>query len=394
MSTQKEKAAMSTQIAKATARTAALLAGVFTVTTAGAFEWQTTPTVALASASDDNFRMRRDEEREVSSSRLDASANVEGSSDRLTLSLRPRVHAINYSDDREYDRTNKFLYTSLGIGGERQRVTLSADYVRDGTLTNALEDTGFTEVDADRDRSIYGLEWAAATSERGTFFVTFNSHDVTYVDELIASPLVDYDYAAFGLSYAHRLSERSTFSFSLSAGELNTETAFGDTQNVGLSLSFERALSETLTMRIAGGSYATRRPGWMLPEQRDASLDFSLAKQWDRWNVTTSISADIEPSAFGVLFRRETAGIRIGRRFSERVDMSLGLSGGRVQSDQQMLFPQDRRYAAGQLNVNWRVAERLWLSFDVGSRGQEFLREDRSRAAFGQVAFTYRGRGS
>ena len=110
--------------------------------------------------------------------------------------------------------------------------------------------------------------------------------------------------------------------------------------------------------------------------------------------ITSSLSANIEPSAYGVLYRREAATVRIGRQFSERVNMSLGLNGGRIQSDQQTLFYEDRRYASGQLNVNWRVAERLWLSFDVGSRGQEFFGDARARSAYGQIAFTYRGRGS
>jgi hypothetical protein len=362
---------------------------------APALEWQTAPTVALMSTNDDNYRMQTTTEREVSSSRLDANASITGSSDNVRLELRPRVRAINFSDDREFDRTDKFLYTSLALGGERQRVTLSADYVRDGTLTNAFDDTGFTEIDADRDRSIYALQWTAATSEYGQFSIGLNSHTVEYVDDLNASPLVDYDYAAINLAYAHRLSEQSTLTFGLSGGVLDTTSVLGETENIGLSVAYERALSDSLTFRIGAGTYETQRPGWFLgSNDRDMSFDFSLQKRWDGWSLTTSMSAAIEPSAFGVLYRREGAALSVRRQFSERLDAGFIIDGGRIQSEEQMLFFEDRRYARGLLNVNWRVAQRLWLSFDVGTRGQEFYLRDRARSVYGQVAFTYRGTGS
>ncbi len=360
----------------------------------GALEWQTAPTVSLMSTNDSNYRLQTVNEREVSSSRLDANASITGSSDRLTLELRPRVRTINFSDDREFDRTDKFIYTSLAVGGERQRLTMSADIVRDGTLTNALEDTGFTEVDAERDRTIYGLEWTAATSEYGTFAIGLNSQTVDYIDELVSSPLVDYDYSSIALSYAHRLSERSTLTVNLSAGELDTTSPLGITENVGLTLAFERALSDSMTLRIAGGQYETRRPGFFVEDQRDSSLDFSLEKRWDRWSVTTGLSADVEPSAFGVLWRRETANLRIAREFSERFNANVRISGGHVESEAQSFFFEDRNYGDIRFNLNWRLAERLWLSFDFGTRAQEFFDRDRARGEYGQLAFTYRGRGS
>ena len=321
---------------------AACVAALMATGSAGALEWQTTPTVSLMSTNDSNYRLRTVNEREVSSSRLDANASITGSSDRMTLDFRPRVRSINFSDDREFDRNDQFLYTSLAVGGERQRVTMSADFVRDGTLTNALEDTGFTEVDAERDRTIYGLDWAAATSEYGTFAVGLNTHRVDYIDELVSSPLVDYDYASIALSYAHRLSERSTLTVSLTGGELDTMSTFGVTENYGFALAFERALSDSMTLRIAGGQYETRRPDSLFEDERDSSLDFSLEKRWDRWSLTTSLSADVEPSAFGVLWRRETASVRLAHQFSERFDANMRISGGHIESEDQMQFFQDR----------------------------------------------------
>jgi hypothetical protein len=86
--------------------------------------------------------------------------------------------------------------------------------------------------------------------------------------------------------------------------------------------------------------------------------------------------------------------VRVRRQFSERVSGGLSLSGGRTRSDEPLLFFEDRRYGFGQLNVDWRVAERLWLSFDVGTRAQEYFQSERARATFAQLSFSYRGRGS
>ena len=46
---------------------------------------------------------------------------------------------------------------------------------------------------------------------------------------------------------------------------------------------------------------------------RFESSTFRVEKRWDRWSLTTSLSADVEPSAFGVLWRRETASVRIAQ---------------------------------------------------------------------------------
>lgn len=365
-----------------------------------ALEWQTFPTVALMSTNDSNYRLNPTDEREVSSSRLDANANITGKSDNITIELRPRVRAINFSDDREFDRNDQFLYSSLAVGGERQLVKMSADFVRDGTLTNALDDTGFTEVDAERDRTIYGLEWSAATSEFGTFAVGLNSHDVEYIEDLVASPLVDYEYSSISLSYAQRLSETATLTFGVSGGLLDTTSASGETENLGVTVSFEKALSDSLTLRFGAGQYETRRPDFSQADESDSSIDFSLQKRWDGWTLTTGLSANVEPSAFGVLWRRETVDIRVLHQFSERLNASLSLSGGHVETDNQAFFggqtffQEDRSYGNALLNISLRIAERLWLSFDIGSRAQEFDQNPRARSTYGQIAFTYRGRGS
>jgi hypothetical protein len=149
-----------------------------------------------------------------------------------------------------------------------------------------------------------------------------------------------------------------------------------------------------MTMRIAGGQYETRRPGWFVDDERDSSLDFSLEKRWDRWSLTTGLSADVEPSAFGVLWRRETTSVRIAHQFSERFDANMRISGGHVESEDQVLFFQDRTYGDIRFNLNWRVAQRLWLSFDFGTRAQDFLDNPRAQGTYGQLAFTYRGQGS
>jgi hypothetical protein len=149
-----------------------------------------------------------------------------------------------------------------------------------------------------------------------------------------------------------------------------------------------------MTLRIAGGQYETRRPGLPAADQRDSSLDFAVEKRWDRWTLTTGLSANVEPSAFGVLWRRETANIRIARRFGERFDANMRISSGNIEAESQTLFLDDRSYGDVRFNFNWRVAQRLWLSFDVGTRAQEFLDNPRARGTYGQLAFTYRGQGS
>ena len=135
----------------------------------------------------------------------------------MTLEFRPRVRAINFSDDREFRPQRPVSCIRHWLSAvSASSVTMSADFVRDGTLTNALEDTGFTEVDAERDRTIYGLEWAAATSEYGTFADCNQCAD----GRLRRQSRSHHRWSTttmrrLALSYAHiDLSERSTFTAS------------------------------------------------------------------------------------------------------------------------------------------------------------------------------------
>jgi hypothetical protein len=291
------------------------------------------------------------------------------------------------------DRRDAELDTSLDVGSESHRWTLAASYGRDGTLTSAFEESGFTEVDADRDRARYTVGWSGLTGERGTASFSLLSQSVSYED-IPGAPLVDYDYAGASFTYSHRLSDRANFEFRLFASQLDTEVVLSETDNSGLSIAFAGNLSESLEYRIGAGRYRSSYPGALGSENTDTSIDASLAKRWNRWRVTTTLSAAIEPSAYAVFYRREAMSVDINHRFAESIDASLRLTGAQIQSDQPLLWFEDRRYSYAQMNLNWRFAERLSLSFSIGTRGQEYFERPRARSAYGQIGLTYRGRGS
>ena len=360
---------------------------------AQALDWNQTPTVAVYSGNDSNLHLSTTDEGDVTSSGLDLSTNVVGAGERMQLTLRPRINATNYSDERERDRRDGYFDTSLAVGNERQRWTLSGGYVRDGTLLNAFEESGFTTVDVDRDRSNLAVGWSRTTSERGTTSLSLSSQSVRH-EEVVGDPFLDYDQAGARFAYTHALRERVNVEFGVRASQLDTEAALGATNSVGVGVTFSGSWSESLEYRIGGGRYRSRYPDVIATENSDTAFDASLAKRWERWRVTTSLSSGIEASSYGVFYRREAASFDVNHRFTEALDAGLRFTAAHIESDQPLFYYEDRRYAYAQLSLNWRFAERLWLSTSLGARAQEYLGQERARGAYGQIGLTYRGRGS
>ena len=372
---------------------AACIGSALGTSAAQALEWNQTPTVAVYSANDSNFYLSPTDERDMTSSGLDASTNVVGAGERMRLAIRPRVHAINYSDERELDRRDGYFDTNLAVGDDRQRWTLSGGYVRDGTLTNAFEESGFTAVDVDRDRSSYSVGWSRATSEHGTTSLSLSSQSLRH-EEVATAPLLDYDQAGARFAYTHALRERVNVEFGVRATQLDTEATLGATNNVGLGVALSGRWSESLEYRIGAGRYRSRYPEVGAPENIDTAFDGSVAKRWDRWRLTTSLSSGIEPSSYGVFYRREAASLDVNHQFTEAIDAGVQLTAAHLQSDQPLFYYEDRRYAYAQMSLNWRFAERLWFSMRVGTRAQEYLGQERARSAYGHIGLTYRGRRS
>jgi len=360
---------------------------------AQALEWNQTPTVSVYSTNDSNFYLSATDERDMTSNGLDVSSNVVGAGERMQLSLRPRVNATNYSDERERDRRDGYFDTSLAVGNDRQRWTLSGGYARDGTLMNAFEESGVTTIDVDRDRSNYALGWSRLTSEHGTASFSLSSASVRH-EEVVTAPFLDYDQAGARFAYSHALRERVNIEFGVRATQLDTEAALGATNSAGFGLAFSGNWSESLEYRIGAGRYQSRYPDVRAAENTDTAFDASLAKRWERWRLRTSLSSALEPSSYGVFYRREAASLDVNHQFTEAIDAGLQLTAAHLESDQPLFYYEDRRYAYAQLSLNWRFAERLWFSTSLGARAQEYVGQPRARSAYGQIGVTYRGRRS
>jgi hypothetical protein len=360
------------------------------VDTAQGLEWTHVPGVFVRSRSDDNYRLTPENERPVSYSQLNVGAEIAARDDGFRFDLAPRINSINYDDVREPDRDDLYADMRLAVNDERHEWAFGGSYAREGTLTTAFEDTGFTETDVDRTRTNLTTNWNALVTEKAQYALEFAREDVRFEDAFL-SPLVDYHYDSLSGNWVRALSDRASVEVNAFAATLTYETANPDTDTAGFGAAWVLQVSPSLHARLGAGVYRTDGGGLAEPSQ-DRTVDMALGKRWQRWSLDALVASGAQPSAYGVLERFERVELDSRRRLSAKLDVGVRLRAERRTAEGESLDYTDRRFGWASAYVDWRFAEQWTFSANIDARSQEYADEPRARGLAGAVTVAYRGR--
>ena len=280
---------------------------------ASAAEWRITPSSSVAADYSDNPRLLTSGGEAANGVRSELSTQLLMRTERVALSMIPRIVSSHYSNDATLSSTDEFIDFAGQWQSERTTWATTANFTRDTTLTSEIGFTGLIQSNRRHEGITLGGGPTVQVTERlslGGQLYEMRNH---YVDARYTG-LVDYDYSLAGLNAGWVVSERTTLTVDASAGELRAPDAGMKTRNESLKLGMNYTVSELWMAKLSAGpawvqADAGEDTGWVL------SSEFHRHTERNDWSVT--LARELTPAGQGLLTRRDSLSIGFIHQITE-----------------------------------------------------------------------------
>ena len=174
-----------------------------------------------------------------------------------------------------------------------------------------------------------------------------------------------------------------------------------DTDTVGVEGVFGRPLSRgwnfELTTGVSRSDFTYLDTQRQLVDNADTSFTYGVRfrQRTDRNTINIDVSKETNPNSGGFLYLRDEIRVYIRRSMSERLTGGIGLRAYNSETLDDLAQSDERDYVRLELDMEWALTQRLFLSGGYAFTAQEFaetgaLIEGSSNSIY--VGFTYRGR--
>jgi hypothetical protein len=354
-----------------------------------AAEWRALPAVTAGTGSDSNIRLAADESRRAASASVAASIDIAARRPGFLFELRPEVRALRYADDVEADRDDGFLTFGVNVNDPHKTFRVGGNYARESTLTSEFYESGLLGVDVERVQRGVDAGFTRVLSPRSTLGVGLAAMEVGY-GAAPGSQLGDYGYRSAQLTHRRNTGEHSTWALTASKSLLEPESGGRDTISTSLRADWSRQFSPRLRGSIGFGAFVIDEAEGGVDDQ-SASVSFALARQWDRWSLSTAGERDVRPDGSGTLVVEEAVTLEGRRRVTEHVELGVSVRGARVSASIADLFDFERRYSQVGANVHWQATRRLNVDASVYERSNDSSFTRRATGLTTVLSITYRG---
>ena len=160
--------------------------------------------------------------------------------------------------------------------------------------------------------------------------------------------LIDFAFNSVSATLQRTLTERQSISVSTFRSEFEANDVQTKTTTLGVGLGYSYQYSPTLSGTVSGSLRTSELESQRLPQatrENGFTANASVAKSYERGEVTTTISRDLSPTSSGFLIQRDELAFRWKHKFRDYVtgilemryeeDSSLGSSS--TSEDQQRL---------------------------------------------------------
>lgn len=375
-----------------TSRLALAVSAMLLGTAASAANWEFAPVIEGGWRTSDNYRLSPPAiETEVSGAEIDAALTMRTVDPRLQIELTPRVRATKFPGDEDQESTDYYFSGLIADSTPIRDLGVRADYSREDVVRSELPspddggDLGSPET-GDSGRT---LERSKRSMWRVVPYWFYNvselnrlEFDARYVDAQFDNEgtrqLQDFSEAGVSAGWRHRYSELS--SFVVRAVGTQFDTTF-TTDAYGADLQWDHNFSPLSRMyvRLGGRKTSSDQNG------DDTSVIAGLGGRWasQRNQFFVDLTRTVEPISAGTVVERYQLRLRLDHDISPRVALVLGARGAHDQDiDDASTYP-SRKFASGDVGLEWRVTRTLALTATYNRLWQEYEDEPADRNANG-----------
>ncbi|HNP35126.1 MAG TPA: hypothetical protein PKK10_04680 [Woeseiaceae bacterium] len=303
--------------------------------------WTFEPVLRVGAESDDNAQMafRTDEEIKLEGFLADLAATVKYESRRDQFEIEPRVLIRNYSDEPEFDSDDLFfrsLYQhqlqnsdyGFALFFDRQQVRTAerADTDLDAEDIDEItdDDSGRVGLMGERNRWRLLPNFSHQFSPKSSIDANLAYYNVRY-DDVVSGFLTDFDDLRLDLAYRYAYTETTTGILLGSGRDYETKDDLlpRKLNGYGAQVGFERALSDTTTVRALIGMESTDLTNQ--DRVNEVVGELVLRRQLQTIRLLARYQRLVNASGAGRLSIRDSLSLNATRNLNERMSAGLGL---------------------------------------------------------------------
>lgn len=283
-------------------------------------------TSEISSVAYSNIYLSSTEEKRVCGQKARFSGAISLSNPTTSFSITPNFTLTNYPD-RDLDRNDISLTSSLKKSFERSTYNLSHILIRDTSFSSESTTTGYVQDKVERRAETFSTNSVHSFSEVDSISISMSRNETKY-DNGLSKSLYDYSYLARSLSYTRTMNSSTSLSATLSRVSQEVDLFQIETTVDSLELSVNQTLSDTLNYKI--GIAADKKntiPEIFNPEKKQGWLfNANLKKTYEKFSLKFGYSRDISPSGGGYLIQQDKISSTITYSISPQLGFSSALS--------------------------------------------------------------------
>ncbi|MFL6548540.1 MAG: hypothetical protein ACJ8OJ_07575 [Povalibacter sp.] len=359
---------------------------------ASAANWEFAPVVEGGWRVSDNYRLGPPgTEVEVSGAEVDAAVTMRTVDPRLQIELTPRITTTRFPGDDEQESTDYYFTGVLADHTPVRDMGIRGDFSQEDVVRSELPspgaggdlgspetgDSGRALERSRRDMINLTPYWYYSFSELNRLELSGRYIDANFSHET-GDELQDFSQSDISAGWRRHYSERSSFLLRAVASEFYTNFT---TDSYGADFQWDHDFSPVSRMyaRIGGRNISSDERG------EDTSFVAGLGGRWSsqRNQLFLDLTRTVEPISAGTVVERYQLRLRLDHDISPRVALVFGLRGAHDQDvDDASTYP-TRKFASGEVGVEWRVQRVLSLTATYNRLWQEYEDEPADRNSNG-----------
>ncbi len=372
------------------------LAAVLASAPASADPWELNPTVEAGLLYDDNYRLTpAGTEIDVQGPVVDAALELRTLTPTGEFSFTPRVRATYFPDNTDLDALDYFGTLDWQHRGQRAETRIRGEFAQQDIVNSEQPDVeaggdlgesdtgdaGRVLVDNRRTRASLRPTMVFEVSPRRQLQFGAGYTTVSF-DEQIADAQVDFTVADLVAGLSTRVNETTSFIARVRGAHYDIETQ-QETDGYGAEIEWNR--------RTAADTRGYLRAGAQNVELQNGDSEIAwiaglgVEMMVGRNELFADLSRNVGPSSAGTIVTRNQLRARWTRAMTPRLSLLAGVRGTYDEDVDPVSTFQPRRYATGDVGLQWFWQEELSLRVAYDYTWQEFRDEGTDATSSGAM---------
>jgi len=334
-------------------------------------EWQAEPWARANLDVNDNIRFTATNPEQSTGVVLEVGGKFRNDTEAVRTSLTPKLVFRRYDSSANVDSNDQYLTFSTRLLQERGEVGVTAEVVRNTTLTSELTDTGIVSGNQRHVSYRIAPSYSYALSERDSLQLGVGYDAVRY-DGGSGSGLLDYDNSSANLGYRRRFSEILDGNASVGYSHYEAKDVDSQSDTVTVQLGVNRRLSERTAVGGSIGGYQTDSRFFGVDVSRSGgTASLNLQHHTELTTLSAALSRNVNPSGGGEVLQNTSLTLAANRRLTEKLSLGLSAVAQRnrsLGSGDQL----DRDYYSLRPSFSWHLARQWYLTGQYSYSRQKY----------------------